>query len=201
MVLQFANGGNLREYLGLNFLRLRWIDKLHIAKEIVLGLIFLHKNNIVHRDLHSKNILIHEGRPKIADFGLSKQTTEASKTSNSAGLGMLAYIDPKCFDTDTNGYKRNKKSDIYSFGVILWEISSGRPPFQSFNQMMMIGVISKEKKEEPIKGTPPQYVALYKQCWNADPANRPESNSILKTLNQLIADDVDFKLHPGFTVK
>ncbi|KAF0558229.1 kinase-like protein [Gigaspora margarita] len=53
MVLQYANDGNLRDYLRLNFKRLQWTDKLHIAKEIVLGLMFLHNNKIVHRDLVS----------------------------------------------------------------------------------------------------------------------------------------------------
>ncbi|KAF0553041.1 kinase-like protein [Gigaspora margarita] len=144
------------------------------------------------------NLLMVEICENTWDFGLSKQTDEASITSNSAILGMPAYMEPKCFDT--LGYKRDKKSDIYSFGVILWEISSGRPPFQSISHVMMIGVISKGTKEDSIKGTPAQYVALYRQCWNTDPPNHPESNSILKTLNQLIADDVDFKLHPGFTI-
>ncbi|KAF0547190.1 kinase-like protein [Gigaspora margarita] len=82
MVLQYANEGNLREYLKENFSRLQWADKLSLAKEIALGLLCLHDNNIIHRDLHSKNILINQGQPKIADFGLSKQMNEKSITSS-----------------------------------------------------------------------------------------------------------------------
>ncbi|KAF0520801.1 kinase-like protein [Gigaspora margarita] len=93
MVLQYANDGNLREYLKANFPKLLWVDKLRIAKEIVLGLLFLHNNDVIHRDLHSKNILIHHGQPQIADFGLSKQIKEMSMTSSSNIHGMLAYID------------------------------------------------------------------------------------------------------------
>ncbi|KAF0497508.1 kinase-like protein [Gigaspora margarita] len=83
MVLQYANDGNLRDYLNANFTKLQWNEKLNFAKEIALGLLFLHDNDIIHRDLHSKNILIHQKQLKIADFGLSKQLNEMSMTSNS----------------------------------------------------------------------------------------------------------------------
>ncbi|RIB24956.1 kinase-like domain-containing protein [Gigaspora rosea] len=176
MVLQYAIEGNLREYLNANFIKLLWSDKLRIAKEILLGLLFLHENNIIHRDLHSKNILIHQGQPKIADFGLSKQINEMSIASNSVIHGMLEYVEPQCLIKQ--GYKRDKKSDIYSFGVILWEISSGKPPFQSFEQKIALCFhICQGNREEPIEGTPPQYIELYKQCWDKEPSNRPGINT------------------------
>ncbi|KAF0522636.1 kinase-like protein [Gigaspora margarita] len=130
MILEYANEGTLREYLKTNFTRLQWTDKLRIAKEIAHGLLFLHDKNITHRDLHSKNILIHQRQPKITDFGLSRHMNEMSNTSNSIVHGMPQYIEPQCLIK--SGYKRNKGSDVYSFGQILWEISSGRPPFSSF---------------------------------------------------------------------
>ncbi|RIB06098.1 kinase-like domain-containing protein [Gigaspora rosea] len=76
------------------------------------------------------NVLIHQRQPKIADFGLSKQISKISSSSGSVIYGMLAYIEPKNFIDQK--YKRDKKSNVYSLGVILWEISSGRPPFSSF---------------------------------------------------------------------
>ncbi|KAF0444674.1 kinase-like protein [Gigaspora margarita] len=112
MILEYANEGTLREYLKTNFAILQWTDKLRIAKEIALGLLFLHDKNIIHRDLHSKNILIHHGQPKITDFGLSKQINEI--TSNSIIHGVPAYIEPQCFVNYK--YKRNMKSDVYSLG-------------------------------------------------------------------------------------
>ncbi|KAF0542821.1 kinase-like protein [Gigaspora margarita] len=96
LILQYADNGTLREYLEANIIKLQWADKLRIAKEIGLGLLFLHDHNIIHRDLHSKNILIHQGIPKLTDFGLSKQINETSMTSNSIIHGMPAYIEPQC---------------------------------------------------------------------------------------------------------
>ncbi|KAF0527643.1 kinase-like protein [Gigaspora margarita] len=150
MVLEYANEGTLQEYLKVNSNHLQWIDKSRIAKEISHGLLFLHNNNIIYRDLHSKNILIHQQKPKIADFGLSKQINETSMTSNSKVYGMPAYVEPQCFSN--TGYKRDKKSDVYSFGVILWEISSGKPPFQSVDSMFIHIHILNGNRETPKEG-------------------------------------------------
>ncbi|KAF0467440.1 map kinase kinase kinase [Gigaspora margarita] len=151
MVLQYANDGNLREYLKANFTKLQWIDKLQISKEIVHGLLFLHNHNIIHRDLHSKNILIHQKKPKIADLGLSKQINETSMNSNSIVRGMPAYVEPQCILKKE--YQRDKRSDVYSAGVILWEISSGKPPFENLSDGMIYINVIQEKREESIEET------------------------------------------------
>ncbi|KAF0403897.1 kinase-like protein [Gigaspora margarita] len=93
---------------------------------------------------------------------------------------MQAYIDPQCFENVP--YKRSKKSDIYSFGVILWEISSGRPPFQSLNPYAIIIHVFKGEREIPIEGTPDLYIQLYERCWNYDPNQRPELEEIQENL-------------------
>ncbi|RIB26208.1 kinase-like domain-containing protein [Gigaspora rosea] len=168
MILDYANEGTLREYLKTNFTLLQWTDKLRIAKEIALGLLFLHDKDIIHRDLHSKNIIIHQRQAKITDFGLAKQMNEMSMTSNSIVHGMTAYIEPQCFIKSR--YKRDKRSDVYSFGQILWEISSGRPPFSSFNleiyscfqKAIIVIHVFQGNREEPIEGTPSIYRTLQK---------------------------------------
>ncbi|RIB23441.1 hypothetical protein C2G38_855123 [Gigaspora rosea] len=187
MILHCANDGNLREYLQKNFSKLQWIQKLYIARNTVHGLMYLHENNIAHRDLHSMNILIDNGQPMIADFGLSKQINEALMTSNSNVHGIPAYIDPQCFLDDK--YKRDMKSDIYSFGVILWEISSGKPQFE-FNRSResLACKIASGVREIPREGTPLKYVELYKKCWDTHPSQRPKAESVSKTLKQFIVE-------------
>ncbi|RIB03333.1 kinase-like domain-containing protein [Gigaspora rosea] len=177
-----------------NFAKLEWTDKLRIAKEIALGLLFLHNNNIIHRHLHSKNILIHQGQPKITDFGVSKNINEIN--SNSNVHGMPAYIEPQCFFS--HKYRRNMKSDVYSLGIIFWEISSGRPPFSSFKPAPSLMVhIYQGNREVPIEGTPFQYVELYKKCWDVDPANRPETRVIFNVLRQIITSETLSQNNPS----
>ncbi|RIB17139.1 kinase-like domain-containing protein [Gigaspora rosea] len=96
---------------------------------------------------------------------------------------MPAYVEPLYLSDQQ--YKRDKKSDIYSFGVILWEISSGRPPFQNFDSKVikLRSHLVKGKREEPIKDTPSHYIKLYEKCWDKDPNNRPGINNILSDLN------------------
>ncbi|RIB29514.1 kinase-like domain-containing protein [Gigaspora rosea] len=156
MVLQFANNGDLREYLKINFSKFKWTDKLRIAREISEGL---------KRDVKNLNSEVH---------------------------GMVAYIDPKCFECfGKKPYKRSEKSDIYSFGVILWEISSGRPPFQSVKisggavvrDFAILMQIQQGTRERPIEGTPNSYIQLYKRCWDYNPELRPTIEEISENLS------------------
>ncbi|RIB27763.1 kinase-like domain-containing protein, partial [Gigaspora rosea] len=127
IVLQFADEGNLQEYLSKNFLKLEWPDKLRIATEITDGLAFIHQKRIIHCDFKTENILVRKKRMLIADFGLSKRTYE----KNNDNFGVSKYTDPQCI----NGInKYDQKSDIYSLGIILWEISTGKPPQSHTNQ-------------------------------------------------------------------
>ena len=82
-------------------------------------------------------------------------------------------------------YIRNKKSDIYSLGVLLWEISSDKPPFSDYEGYAIVIEISKDKRETPIKGTPSDYVQLYKRCWDSDPSSRPDIEEVHSILTRL----------------
>ncbi|CAB4392631.1 unnamed protein product [Rhizophagus irregularis] len=178
MALQYANQGNLRDYLKRNFRLLQWAGKIKMALDIARGLKCLHARNIVHRDLHAKNILIHKNRLMIADLGLSKQlTVEITSTS---------YVEPQFF-TVAN-YVRNKKSDIYSLGVLLWEISSGYPPFLKIPYYSLIYKVSNGLREEPISDSPPEYVDLYQKCWDVDPNIRPTSDEVVDTLEYILSN-------------
>jgi hypothetical protein len=118
----------------------------------------------------------------IADLGLSKQLNVDS-TSNSAVFGMSAYIEPQCYKNDN--YVRDKKSDIYSLGVLLWEITSGYPPFLNIPNHILSVKIVNGFREEPITNTPLAYESLYEKCWDDDPNLRPTIDEVFDILKEI----------------
>ncbi|CAB5321269.1 unnamed protein product [Rhizophagus irregularis] len=154
LIMQYANGGDLQNHLKNDFKNLTWNDKKKLAFQIADGLNYLHNENILHRDLHSKNIVIHENNAKITDF------------------------EPK--------FPYAKPSDIYSFGVLMWEISSGYPPFKdNVNKVVLAISIGNGAREVTIPGTPKEYEKLYKNCWNQEPEQRSTINEILDEFERM----------------
>ncbi|UZO27050.1 uncharacterized protein OCT59_019259 [Rhizophagus irregularis] len=191
MVLDFANQGNLREYLAIHFNDLEWSDKIQMASDIVCGLKCLHFKHIIHRDLHAKNILVNNNRLMIADFGASKQLSEANSTnstnSTADGIGMIEYMEPQRFVFIN--HKKTKKSDIYGLGVLLWEISSGRSPFHGIPRpLLCTHIYHNNLRETPIEGTPLKYQQLYQKCWENDPNLRPDIEEVYDILIKLKSD-------------
>ncbi|PKC12336.1 kinase-like protein [Rhizophagus irregularis] len=185
MVLEYANEGNLRDYLNKKFKKLQWENKIQMALDITCGLKCLHSKDIIHRDLHSYNILVNNGRLLITDFGLSKQITEVTSNSMGNRAGIIEYTEPQCLK-DMN-YKKDKRSDIYSLGVLLWEITSGRRPFNDVeNRNILIFHIIESRREDPIVGTPLEYQQLYQKCWDGDPEKRPDINQVYNEILSLL---------------
>ncbi|RIB27990.1 kinase-like domain-containing protein [Gigaspora rosea] len=188
LVLEYADLGNLRKYLSDN--NLNWNQKINIGRQITCGLYFLHRNEIVHCDLHTKNVVIHKNgdgiRAIITDFGLSKVLTRNSTSDQQIG-GCVGFVDPKLLDS--NGGTPDYKSDIYSLGVVLWEITSdGRKPFKEhLSKAGSIRVsieILRGMREKPIKGSTISYVELYTNCWNGNPDSRPKIEQVYKSIHQ-----------------
>src|SRR5215469_16944692 len=94
LIMQYADGGDLRKYLQQKFNTLTWDNKIRLAYQIAEGIKYLHEENILHRDLHSKNIVIHKGEAKIIDLGIAK-SIETETNIHPGVFGMIAYIDPK----------------------------------------------------------------------------------------------------------
>ncbi|CAB4391063.1 unnamed protein product [Rhizophagus irregularis] len=181
LVTEYADSGNLRNYLKNNFHRLTWDNKYELAYQLAGAVSYLHEEEMVHLDLHSKSILVHQNIIKLADFGLTRRIEEASK--NQTRPFSIPYTDPKRLTN--RKYNLNQKSDVYSIGVLLWEISSGRPPFYNDGKAYDIGLIyeiSQGNREKPIPGTPDSYVKIYTECWNQEPDNRPTIDEVVDKL-------------------
>ncbi|CAG8525876.1 8439_t:CDS:2, partial [Diversispora eburnea] len=188
LILQYAKDGDLRTYLQNNFSRLGWKIKINMAKDITSGLSYIHAKNIVHKDLHSKNILVHEGRLLITDLGLSRPL---DSNSSSIGGGMVAYADPEYLRNQINSikYKRDKTSDIYSLGVIFWELSSGRP-FNNISNLGIPNLVISGKREKPINGTPKDFINIYSSAWKDDPKQRPTIENIFDSLENVQFENI-----------
>ena len=107
----------------------------------------------------------------MADFGLSKRIEESSNLRSKL-FGIVPYVDPKSFNRqrrDSNQvqvYSLNEKSDVYSIGVLLWEISSGQPPFKGSEHYYLMMHIPRGFREKAVSNSPDNYVKIYTGKYN-----------------------------------
>ncbi|GBC10880.1 hypothetical protein RclHR1_09990005 [Rhizophagus clarus] len=189
LVLEYADSDTLDTYLKNHFNELNWNDKLLLAFQLASAVECIHCCGIIHRDLHAKNILVHQKNIKLADFGLSKKIAEESSNASKV-FGVIPYIDPKSLNDQQ--YKLNEKSDIYSIGVLMWQISSGLQPFKDkgFDYDMKLSVaILNGLREEIVNETPIKYSNLYEECWKYEPNNRPIIQKVALTLKAIITSE------------
>ncbi|KAF9985072.1 hypothetical protein BGZ75_003366 [Mortierella antarctica] len=189
IVMQFAENGCLQDYLETQNVSITWLTKYRLAWEIASGLDFIHRENIFHTDLHSRNILIDTGgKALITDFGLSKSVNKTIYTTKAGLFGVVPYVAPERMQNPSITY--NAKCDIYSLGVIFWELSSCVIPFEAQLQDVMLAVnIIAGVREKTVPGTAVEYEMLYRRCWDGLPQNRPQMEIVLSELVELLASE------------
>jgi serine/threonine protein kinase len=193
-VLEFIPDGNIREFhaiLHKNPQRSNadWILK---AQYIADALSQLHKMNLLHGQFYSGAILI-DTVPLLSSFSLTRPETQH------LGLirGQLPYMAPEYLRDDTF----TKASDVYSLGVVLWELSTGRPPFigEDFSTLRR-RIVNDRRREMPLPNTPSWYLELYQWCWHPDPAYRPTAHTVWSILTNLcIPKDSRIRDHPAIS--
>jgi serine/threonine protein kinase len=102
---------------------------------------------------------------------------------------MIPFIDPQKLNSEKK-FVLDKRSDIYSLGMVLWEISSCRIPFHKEEQLDLIIKICNGLREEYIKGTPMQYIDIYTSCWQSEPDYRPSTDQIFLQLQSMSLEPV-----------
>lgn len=178
IVSEFADGGSLEDYLKKNGGKLGIQQAESILQDILNGLEHLHNKGIGHFDLKPANILIKEGKFCLADFGLSKALVT---TNTSRGTGTPSYSPPELFNK-----KRCLQSDIWSVGVILHEILTGKLPFEGDSLMGVIFSIIQNEPQPLPNEIPLVYRNLISKCLKKEAKDRfQSSNEMRKALKGL----------------
>ncbi|CAB5389667.1 unnamed protein product [Rhizophagus irregularis] len=180
IISEYADKGNLRSFNSHNFNNTLWKDKLLYLQWIIYGLKKLHELGYFHKDFHSGNILQTTNPEKrnanasyISDFGLSGPSNK--QKSDDKICGVLPYIAPEVL----NGEPYSLSSDIYSFGIIMVELSSGKPPFYKRKHNTTLALeICNGLRPEFGKGTPEIYKKLAYKCLNANSNQRPTASEL-----------------------
>ncbi len=171
---------DLRKYLQRNHDQLTWKERIQITYNIIDALDSIHKEDAIHRDLHSGNIL-HSPRTYvwyISDLGFCGP---ADKPLNNI-YGNLPFIAPEVIA----GKEYTFASDIYSIGMLMWEISSGQPPFVNFEHDYDLAIkIINGMRPKMVTETPLEYKKLMEQCWDADPLRRPNIETLLTEMDKI----------------
>ncbi|CAM4744124.1 unnamed protein product [Rotaria magnacalcarata] len=150
------------------------------SKQISNGINYLHANKIVHRDLKSPNILIAENHVlKISDFGTSKQLAKKQGQIMSFN-GTTAWMAPEVIRQELC----SEKIDVWSFGIVLWEILTCQVPYQNIDPNAILWGVGKGSLTLPIPSSVPEgFKLLMTMCWNQRPVSRPSFQQIIKHLN------------------
>ncbi len=179
LVMTYLPKGSLCEVLhdtneSLPWNPIRWEISIEIGK----GLAYLHGQQIVHRDLKSLNVLLDsQYHAKISDFGMAKLKLQSSSMSTQSrkGTGTTRWLAPELFKRGANP---NFASDVYSYGMVLWEIASRQSPYQEAqNDIVAMGWIKDGEKENIPIDCPIEYGQIIQKTWML-PEARPSANEI-----------------------
>lgn len=157
---------------------------LRIAREIACALAHAHANHLVHCDIKPHNILVtSDGRVKVADFGIARAITSTTMTYDGNVVGSVHYFSPE----QAKGTKITPKSDVYSLGIVLYEMLTGRLPFHGETT---VSVALKHLQEEPLAlrqidgHIPPIVEAIVLKALTKDPEERPDSFELIEDIVQ-----------------
>ncbi|RGB28380.1 kinase-like domain-containing protein [Rhizophagus diaphanus] len=186
MVLEYAEGGDFNSYLNKKYEVFDWFNGLSVLTNTIKGLNKIHQKQMVHRDFHIGNILFtkltkfdqyHNVNNEsidyvacISDMGLCKKIDDINETSI---YGVMPYVAPEVL----KGKPYTQAADIYSFGMIMYVIATGRQPFAdcAHDGVLALKICNGIRPGINNKIAPKCYIDLMKKCWDSNPDNRPNS--------------------------
>lgn len=145
IIMEYIDGITLKEYIEEEKV-LSWKDSVHFVIQILRALQHAHDKGVVHRDIKPQNIMmLSDGTIKVMDFGIAKFAREEGKTATDQAIGSVHYISPE----QAKGDVTDERSDIYSVGVMLYEMLTGKKPFDSDNPVSIAVMHMHDIPERP----------------------------------------------------
>ncbi|XP_021893134.1 uncharacterized protein LOC110811072, partial [Carica papaya] len=188
-VTEFMVNGSLKQFLQKKDRTIDRRKRLIIAMDAAFGMEYLHGKNIVHFDLKCENLLVNMRDPqrpvcKIGDLGLSKVKQH---TLVSGGVrGTLPWMAPELLSGKSNMV--TEKIDVYSFGIVMWELLTGEEPYADMHCASIIGgIVNNSLRPNIPSWCDPEWKALMESCWASDPAERPSFSEISQKLRNMAA--------------
>ncbi|KAJ6841752.1 serine/threonine-protein kinase HT1-like isoform X1 [Iris pallida] len=186
---ELLSGMSLKNYL--NSIRPKKLDlrtAISFALDIARAMDCLHANGIIHRDLKPDNLLLtaNQKNIKLIDFGLAREETVTEMMT--AETGTYRWMAPELYSTVTlrRGEKKHytNKVDVYSFGIVLWELLTNRMPFEGMSNLQAAYAAAFKQERPPLpEETAPELVFVVQSCWVEDPNSRPSFSQIIRMLN------------------
>lgn len=191
LITEYCAQGSLYDVLhGENAHKFNRQQKCAILIDAALGIMYLHGKGIVHRDIKTHNLLVDRmGTVKVADFGTSAALgfnfrASGSEKNMKTMVGTPEYVAPEVVTPKSVGY--TYKADIYSFGIVAWEVWSGQQPYNDMAFIDIIFGVTSNGTRPPITAIDePKLAKLIQRCWDKEPLNRPQFEEILTILREI----------------
>ncbi|XP_074569891.1 serine/threonine-protein kinase STY46-like [Curcuma longa] len=185
IITEFMTGGSVYDFLHKKKKTFELPSLLRVAIDVCNGMNYLHRNNIIHRDLKSANLLMDENEVvKVADFGVARVKPISGVMT--AETGTYRWMAPEVIQHKPYDHK----ADIFSFGIVIWELLTAKLPYQYLTPIQAAVGVVQQGLRPTIPNTHPKLAKLLERCWKQDPADRPDFSEILEIL-QLIAGEVE----------
>lgn len=198
MVMEFVSGISLADRLRQGPIELPDVGR--IVSQLLSALSTLHTAKIVHRDIKPSNVMLAEGRtPKLLDFGIARATSLASMTNMGKTIGTPNYMSPE----QAQGKPVGPASDLYSLGVVLYELLMGIPPFRADNPLSVLMMHIESPIPTLPTSIPSRIRTVVARAMEKSPSRRYSSaEEMLQAVQQAFSEDVNHKTSPfGFKTK